>query len=69
MLCGRVHLVEHCVSFASCQWPHTGEDKITMGEGPPPCPGRENVCLRVGSTPVNGLNALKRKEWSVLEEG
>ena len=32
----HIPLVEHCVSFASCQWLYSGEDKMAMGrQGPP----------------------------------
>ena len=39
------------------------------GEGFPPCPGRENICLSVGLTNVNGLSVLKRRELVQSFEG
>ena len=43
-ICGRVP--PRRASFTSSQWPHSGEDTITMGEeGSPSCFGREKFCL------------------------
>ena len=59
----RVPPVEHCVSFANCQWPPEGEDKMASGgEGAPPRPNS----VRIVSWNANGLRE-ERKRREVVE--